>query len=173
MNDEITFVFPETSNSALAEALCALTATLQQITGEGPHGVLGGADGYGCEYENDVFMMHPFCWCESADCPWCRSCECPHEYEYFDPSGNRCSEAEFDKYGFADYPDDRKFDSMVFVGQECRNCVAKPEVAPNFLFKPTGAKVSWYKYIGRSMEVEGEFPPDFLRQCYRSLEAQS
>lgn len=26
---------------------------------------------YGTNIENDVFMMHRFCWCESDDCPWC------------------------------------------------------------------------------------------------------
>ena len=29
------------------------------------------AEKYGVEHENDVFMMHPFCWCERQDCPWC------------------------------------------------------------------------------------------------------
>ena len=28
--------------------------------------------------------------------------------------------------------------------------------APNFHYKPTGLKVSWYKYIGRSMEASRE-----------------
>lgn len=26
---------------------------------------------YGADYENDVFMMHRFCWCEKESCPWC------------------------------------------------------------------------------------------------------
>lgn len=26
---------------------------------------------YGINYENDVFMMHRYCWCEKEDCPWC------------------------------------------------------------------------------------------------------
>ncbi len=28
-------------------------------------------DKYGTRFENDVFMMHPYCWCEKKDCPWC------------------------------------------------------------------------------------------------------
>lgn len=40
-------------------------------------GLLGGEFGYGTEFENDVFMMHPFCWCEQDDCKWCRE-DAPH-----------------------------------------------------------------------------------------------
>ena len=29
------------------------------------------AEKYGVDYEDDVFMMHPFCWCEKDDCLWC------------------------------------------------------------------------------------------------------
>lgn len=28
-------------------------------------------DGYGIEYENDVFEMHPYCWCEKDTCLQC------------------------------------------------------------------------------------------------------
>jgi len=27
--------------------------------------------GYGQNFENEIFMMHPFCWCEQDDCGWC------------------------------------------------------------------------------------------------------
>lgn len=29
------------------------------------------ASKYGSECENEVFSMHPFCWCENDSCPWC------------------------------------------------------------------------------------------------------
>jgi hypothetical protein len=32
---------------------------------------------YGADVDNDTFMMHPFCWCESEECPWCCS-RAPH-----------------------------------------------------------------------------------------------
>ncbi len=32
---------------------------------------LGGEYGYGVYYENETFMMHPFCWCEQESCKWC------------------------------------------------------------------------------------------------------
>jgi hypothetical protein len=71
------------------------------------------ASKYGTDYENDVFMMHRFCWCEREECGWC--------------SGDK----------------------------------------PNFLFKPTGFSVTWYKYIGRGMELSDEcLPNDFLQQIF-------
>lgn len=30
------------------------------------------ADKYGTQVDNEIFMMHPYCWCEREDCPWCR-----------------------------------------------------------------------------------------------------
>lgn len=33
------------------------------------------ASKYGTNYENDVFMMQRFCWCErEGECPWCTGC---------------------------------------------------------------------------------------------------
>ena len=32
---------------------------------------LGDEMGYGVHFENDTFEMHPYCWCESDDCPQC------------------------------------------------------------------------------------------------------
>lgn len=29
------------------------------------------ADKYSTNFENDVFMLHPYCWCEKETCPWC------------------------------------------------------------------------------------------------------
>ena len=26
---------------------------------------------YGCEFENDTFEVHPYCWCDKEDCPQC------------------------------------------------------------------------------------------------------
>jgi hypothetical protein len=38
-------------------------------------GLLGGEFGYGCDYENDVFMMHQYCWCDQDNCKWCNGKE--------------------------------------------------------------------------------------------------
>lgn len=29
------------------------------------------AEKYGTNIDNDIFMMHKFCWCESPSCSWC------------------------------------------------------------------------------------------------------
>lgn len=34
---------------------------------------------YGTNFENDVFLMHRFCWCESDDCLWCGGSSCQGE----------------------------------------------------------------------------------------------
>jgi len=31
------------------------------------------AEKYGTGFENDIFMMHRFCWCEQETCGWCGS----------------------------------------------------------------------------------------------------
>lgn len=54
---------------------------------------------YGTEIDNEVLMMHPYCWCEEDTCKWC-------------------------------------------TGE-----------APNFRYKPSDLRVTWYKYIGRGMDA--------------------
>lgn len=66
-----------TAGDALSEGLYALSETI--IRGLQPDrdgGGLGGRFGYGANFENDVFMMHPFCWCEGEDCLWCSGSGC-------------------------------------------------------------------------------------------------
>ena len=41
---------------------------------------------YGAVFENDIFMMHPFCWCDREDCPWCRE-ENPAPNFHYKPTG--------------------------------------------------------------------------------------
>jgi hypothetical protein len=92
-----------------------LIRQLSLKTGKSGGNGLGGENGYGVDFENDVFMMHPYCWCESYDCPWCA------------------------------------------------------EHRENFLYKPTGFKMHWYKYIGRDEETEGELPKDWFQKCVDSI----
>jgi len=100
----------------IPDLLINLTAEIAlKIDGDGGGGLLGGENGYGENYENDVFKMSRYCWCETDDCKLCNGTE------------------------------------------------------PNFIFKPTGATVSWYKYIGRGMEYTGKLPKDWYEQCYKSL----
>lgn len=101
-------------------------------------GFLGGEYGYGAWFDNDTFTMHPYCWCERADCAWCRSCECVVE----------------------DQGDHLDWNTRWITVETCVNCAeeertgVRVETAPNFLHKPSGSSVSWYKYIGRGMGVD-------------------
>lgn len=99
----------------LSDKLVELTRNVCLKTDDSGSGGLGGRYGYGSNYENDVFMLHRYCWCEREDCLWCN-------------------------------------------GEE-----------PNFRFKPTGAEIAWYKYIGRDQQLTGKLPNDWLEQCLSSL----
>lgn len=99
-------------------------------------GLLGGEYGYGVDFENDTFMMHPFCWCGEEDCGWC--------------SGAGAMPQLARELMGVNYKDSDRL--------------------PNFLYKPTKAKVWWYKYIGRGMEQDGDLPKNWLKKCKDSLD---
>lgn len=40
------------------------------------------AEKYGANFENTVFLMHRYCWCEKDDCLWCYGCDCQPDGEY-------------------------------------------------------------------------------------------
>lgn len=78
------------NDDALSHGLYVLSETI--IRGLMPDergGGLGGDFGYGANYENDVFLMHRFCWCESEDCLWCGGSSCLVGYKC-DPHRARC-----------------------------------------------------------------------------------
>lgn len=136
---------PERTMDRLSLDLVDLTEAICNKIGEdGIVGFLGGRYGYGVEYENDVFMMHPFCWCERPDCPWCYCCDC-------------------------EYTDAENWEDMELI-EECDNCINPKDTLPNFLFKETGLAVKWYKYLGRGMEVNQKPPQGWLDKCLGSLE---
>jgi hypothetical protein len=91
---------PRAEGDALSVSLRLLT---QQLVARG-HGEseagLGGQFGYGVKFENDVFMMHPFCWCERGDCFWCGGrCGCGEPYvisHHLD--GKRVSDSEYNAW---------------------------------------------------------------------------
>lgn len=123
---QIQIILPATDEGAMSAFLRGLTKAIYDATGDDGGYGLGGAHGYGANWNSAVFMMKPYCWCERTDCAWCAGCDCP------DP----CS------YHGADVHQD-----VGFVPERG---------APNFWHKPSGLKVWWYKYIGRGMEIVGD-----------------
>lgn len=71
MKTKFTIVLPERSKDSISEDLRELTRQICLKTNDSGLGGLGGTYGYGSNFENDVFMMHRYCWCESEDCLWC------------------------------------------------------------------------------------------------------
>ena len=138
---------PRASDGVIAAGLVSLTEAIAAIMPDTvSHGLLGGRFGYGARYENDVFMMHPYCWCERPECPWCRECECELE-----PAPSYA------------------------VAKECENCKNPKELAPNFHHKKTGLKVWWYKWIGRGMEIQAPpkiDPHMVFSECLASIGAR-
>jgi hypothetical protein len=143
---------PPVSDDQISRDLVWMTELLADAGAEISGGFLGGEFGYGAYFENETFMMHPFCWCERGDCPWCLGCECEVE----------------DRGEQHEWPD------RWVTTKTCANCSQPSAPAPNFLHKSSGTEVRWYKYIGRSMEVHvnGDWRT-ILLECAGSIEDAS
>lgn len=146
-------ILPECSDDEVSNALRDLT---KRIAKKNPElkagGLLGGEYGYGCAYEDEIFIMHPFCWCEKTSCPWCIYCDC-HENEGCDWCRGLNKHA--DKGALS--PDDPPH-----------------AAAPNFWHKKSGLRIWWYKYIGRDMVIYTPNEnskkiniPKIIKECYR------
>jgi hypothetical protein len=83
--EKLQVVLPPRDWGALEDGLWDLTEAINKIDPElVNHGFLGGEFGYGAHWENETFLMHPYCWCERDDCPWCGGCQCPETaFHYF------------------------------------------------------------------------------------------
>lgn len=80
---KVTIILPEEASGELVELTEYLVSKLGLDGGFG----LGGENGYGVDYENDVFMMHPYCWCDKLSCPWCGDKEAPNFH--YKPTGGK------------------------------------------------------------------------------------
>lgn len=143
-------ILPECSEDKISADLRYLTEVLASQGYDISGGLLGGTYGYGAYFENDIFMMHPFCWCEQDDCEWCRGCTCPEGAYEYRVEGIKVH--EFSQWLEA-YDKDLKRETVHHEHLKCDYCKGLVGHAPNFLHKPSGTKVRWYKYIGRGMEV--------------------
>lgn len=161
---------PLDDSDHIADKLRTLTRTLIEHGHGTPSGGLGGRYGYGTAYTNSTFNMHPYCWCGADTCDWCIGCSCPDDsYEYTIDGTTVDVDTWFDTGG--DHgPGDRQLDRNTDL--ICDWCRGGAVSAPNFEHHPTGTRVWWYKYIGRSMEQHAEQPTDWdtiLDDCLRSI----
>lgn len=163
--DSATILLPAISDDQVGNDLYWLTEQCAKAGKDISGGLLGGEFGYGAYVDNDVFMMHPFCWCERDDCEWCRGCECPEESWLYYVEGKQTTHRAFlDAW---DPNDPWRVERHIDRVDEllCGYCDGSNPAAPNFLHKPSGTNVYWYKYIGRSMEVD-------IRGDWRTLLAE-
>lgn len=149
------------------EGLRLITRWLGAAGVAGVAGMLGGSDGYGARFGNDVFGMHPFCWCDRAECAWCRGCECPDEAHIY-LVDSRVVDAGywFDTGGYSGAGERRyRLDESL----RCAHC-RRGYQTPNFWHMPSRSAICWYKYIGRGMSESLHVPwPAILSDCLNSL----
>ena len=192
--------------NALDAGLVALTKAIETIAPDAlGWGFLGGPYGYGANYENAVFLMHPACGCERTDCKWCEDegCGCPISEPRYEIDGTPASQDEAfrltdqitnskpkPKFGTSAY-DARvaEIRSRIRIIYPARIHTCDPrgmmadrqegeddrpnQRAPNFWHKPSGLRVWWHKWIGRSMEVVGADGLDLenvFAECVASLQ---
>jgi hypothetical protein len=148
-------------------------------------------------YENDVFRMQPYYW---GDCTcgydkkewrWCedhKHSETCYQFEYrkigdthkfFSKEGKALIEALCRKYGLS-YPSgcavhctcDYQNDWVAWraENEHAETCAL---IQPNFLFKPTGFTLDWYKYPLRngysSEPLTEELIDEMFAECERSM----
>jgi hypothetical protein len=193
--NKIHIVLPSVSNDVVSKGLYKLSEALGKMKPKNQHhGFLGGDWGYGQDFENKVFQMFPFYWGECT-CGydkkasiWYRthrhkkSC---YQAEYVKISGAWMKDKEvkklckkfgisWDKGAGSAVHCTCGFDKLANKWERENphksNCLS---IRPNFVHKPTGFSVNWYKYIGRSMEnekiSEGRWKK-ILNECLKSLE---
>jgi len=91
----LTIVLPVGDDDALSEALRLLTRAIDFVgVADGKAGGLfGGEYGYGANYENSVFLMHRFCWCDEESCLWCGGSSCRGDISH-DPHTAECYQSK-------------------------------------------------------------------------------
>lgn len=182
-----------------AEKLRDLTRELATLGLAVPSsGLLGGTHGYGANYENATFMMHPYCWCERDDCPWCAGCNCAEDaFSYF-VSDRKVSLDEWLNAARDEStclnPAKPNWDRIAERGKRTRRVVHTPNCvfclgggpaaelgapagypAANFHHRASGLMIWWYKYIGRGMEYAGslELAAAAIDESIRSARADA
>jgi hypothetical protein len=159
----------------------------------------GDGYGYGRDFDNDTFTMMPYYW---GDCEcgfedkvneWCE--KNPHTKECFDTrfqeeedrlenlsydarhkkmvkwaKANGCKEAPTGMRVYCDCGRTEKYNEFLKDKEHDSSCRI---VRPNFLYKPTGFQVCWYKYWARDSYMTPEISIDeferIINACVDSL----
>lgn len=161
MTTEIEIILPPTADQSdpLEFSLIALTQAIGQInSAQVAHGLLGGEYGYGAHWENDVFLMHPYCWCgKEGECPWCTGCAV-----YQDAGACKvCSDEGLSLEQRRSAPPEQKCDYSSGRGVFARfgpwtlDHQRHYYDPPNFWHKASNFRVTWYKWIGRETTTNG------------------
>lgn len=158
MSDEpqlIIFVPAKSEGDPLSDGLRRLTGELYKRLPDADDSYgMGGENGYGVNYENDVFMMHRYCWCDKPDCLWCTPW-LSNDNDVTEAASVAHREKQHaeavDKYG--------PWITSIGYG------------APHFWHKPSGFQMVWYKWIGRDNQFSRPSPPlaQMFNECLGSI----
>ena len=153
---EVHIILPPVADQRdpLEFGLISLVGAIAQAAPDSiAHGCLGGEFGYGALFENDIFLMHPHCWCDrEGDCPWCTGCAA------YERKCARCAEPGTGDYAAGaiqgcDYSAGRGIFAR-FAPWALDHATGYYD-PPNFWHKPSGLRVTWYKWIGRETTTNG------------------
>jgi hypothetical protein len=145
---------PGTDDDALSIGLRVLTYQLELRQAAQGHvmGFFGSEFGYGEEFENEVFLMRPHCWCGNAgECPWCTGCDIYQERN----ACAVCRQPALSVEQRRAAPLEQRCDYVAGRGIFARFAPwtldrdRRYYDPPNFWHKPSDFRVRWYKYIGR------------------------
>lgn len=168
----------------IANSLVNLTEKLAGLGHDAARGFLGGEWGYGVNYSNDVFEMHPY---------WWGDCQCGYDWraakwEDQHPHADTCYQAELERRGGYDAAEQLAREWGLTRYGCAVHCTCEQEavwsawsaendhdaecgvVRPNFLHKASGFEVRWYKYIGRSMELSDRITTARWRAIFREVD---
>lgn len=150
-------IIPGREDDSVSNFLVWLTEVLDKTgRADAHHGLLGGQYGYGADFENDVFMLHSYCWCERPDCLWCmvwlsNVVDCTEEEE----QRHREKQIAQIRLHYGDW------------------MASQHTGAPHFLHKPSKSCVHWYKWIGRSQKYQLNMPlARIMHDCRKSIGVQ-
>lgn len=96
----INIILPECSDDLISNGLRELTKAIHDKHYKDVHILsgLGGENGYGENFSNNIFLMHRFCWCEEPNCPYCGGCDCPDSAYHFFVDGKEVTHKEYDDF---------------------------------------------------------------------------